>query len=211
MTCARAAPPRCTSRGLRAYQRVTVHIQGVRAQTTDHARHTCAQNADHLAHKSSFSAFFVEVVCTVGATSPHAAAPPPPLGGNCIIRTSTRRRHAVNQLLVLQNPHHVPSHDIPNAEQAPAWNTMKPPSPLRPKSAPKMPISHPQRRQGFRITGPPGRQGQAAAHANGDDTASSQISHVIYRGHFLRCPKNVAIPTIQIRSLNKSSRNYVRN
>ena len=119
MTCARAAPPRCTSRGLRAYQRVTVHIQGVRAQTTDHARHTCAQNADHLAHKSSFSAFFVEVVCTVGATSPHAAAPPPPLGGNCIIRTSTRRRHAVNQLLVLQNPHHVPSHDIPNAEQAP--------------------------------------------------------------------------------------------
>ena len=102
---------------------------------------------------------------------------------------------------------------------------MKPPSPLRPKSAPKMPISHPQRRcrfqshtgtgeqrrQEFQTTGPPGRQGQAAAHANGDDTASSQISHVIYRGHFLRCPKNIAIPTMRIRCLNESSRNYVRN
>ena len=129
MTCARAAPPRCTSRGLRAYQGVTVHVQGL-ARAAHHARHRCAHNAAHLAHKSSFSAVFVEVVCTVGTTPPHAAAPPPPLGGNCIIRTSTRRRHAVNQLLVLQNPHHVPSHDIPNTQKALTRNTMKPPSPL---------------------------------------------------------------------------------
>ena len=43
------------------------------------------------------------------------------------------------------------------------------------------------------------------------NTTASQISHVIYRGHFSRCPKNVAIPTTQIQCLNESSRNYVRN
>ena len=54
-----------------------------------------------------------------------------------------------------------------------------------------------------------GRQG--LAEAGGADTTVSQISHVIYRGHFSRCPKNVAIPTMQIQCLNESSRNYVRN
>ena len=58
---------------------------------------------------------------------------------------------------------------------------------------------------------PTGAEGQAAAPAGGNDTTACQISHVIYRGHFSRCPKNVAIPTMQIRSLNESSRNYVRN
>ncbi len=85
----------------------------------------------------------------------------------------------------------------PSPLHAPDKGPLKPPSPLRPKSAPKMPISHPQRRcrfqshtgtseqrrQGFQTTGPPGRQGQAAAHANGDDTASSQISHAIPPPH----------------------------
>ena len=40
--------------------------------------------------------------------------PASPHGGNCIIRTPTRRRHAANQLLMLQNPHrsqpHAPRH-----------------------------------------------------------------------------------------------------
>ena len=58
---------------------------------------------------------------------------------------------------------------------------------------------------------PEGPQGQAAAPAGGDNTAASQISHVIYRGHFSRCPKNVAIPTMPIQYLNQSERNYVRN
>ena len=49
------------------------------------------------------------------------------------------------------------------------------------------------------------------AEAGGTDTTASQISHVIYCGHFSRCPKNVAIPTMHIRCLNESSRNYVRN
>lgn len=56
-----------------------------------------------------------------------------------------------------------------------------------------------------------GRIAARTAEAGGTDTTASQISHVIYRGHFSRCHKNVAIPTVQIRCLNKSLRNYVRN
>ena len=52
-----------------------------------------------------FSAFFAEVVCTLGTTPPHVAASPPPKGGNGVIRTTTRRRHADSQPLMLQNPH----------------------------------------------------------------------------------------------------------
>ena len=74
-------------------------------QTTHHARHRYAQNADHLTHNGPFSAYFAEVVCTLGTILPQAAASPPPNGGNGVIRTSTRRRHAPSQLLMLQNPH----------------------------------------------------------------------------------------------------------
>ena len=52
-----------------------------------------------------FSAFFTEVVCTLGTTQPQTATSPPPNGGNGVIRTTTRRRHADSQPLVLQNPH----------------------------------------------------------------------------------------------------------
>ena len=106
----------------------------------------------------------------------------------------------------------------------PEQQPLKPPSPLRPKTAPKQPISHLQRRWRFQSrlgrhpqrrwrfqTGPPGRQGQAAVPTGSNDTTASQISHVIYRGHFSRHPKNVAIPTMQIQCLNKSQGNYVRN
>ena len=62
---------------------------------------------------------------------------------------------------------------------SPNKGPLKPASPLRPKTAPKTPISHPQRRwrfqshtgtskqrrRWFQTTGPPGRQGQAAAPA----------------------------------------------
>ena len=58
---------------------------------------------------------------------------------------------------------------------------LKPTSPMHPKTAPKTPISHPQRRwrfqshtdtseqrrQGFQTTGPPGRQGLAAVPVGG--------------------------------------------
>ena len=62
----------------------------------------------------------------------------------------------------------------------PEQQPLKPPSPLHPKTAPKQPISHPQRRWRFQSrlgrhpqrrwrfqTGPPGRQGQAAPPMGG--------------------------------------------
>ena len=51
------------------------------------------------------SAFFIEVVCTLGTTPSQTVISPPPNGGNGVIRTTTRRRHADNQPLMLQNPH----------------------------------------------------------------------------------------------------------
>ena len=70
----------------------------------------------------------------------------------------------------------------PPSPQRPLMQTnVKPPSPLQPKNAPKTPISRPQRRWrfqlrlgrrpqrrwGFQTTGPPGRQGLAAAPVGG--------------------------------------------
>ena len=69
----------------------------------------------------------------------------------------------------------------------------------------------PQRRRRFQTTGPAGLQGQTAVPMDRDDTTDTQMSHVIYRGHFSRHPKNIAIPTIQIQCLNKPQGNYVRN
>ena len=88
-------------------------------RTTHHVRDSFAHNADHLAHTSPLSAYFAEVVCTVGArqprtatspprtatSPPRTATSPPPNGGNCIIRATTRRRHAGRMLLMVQNPH----------------------------------------------------------------------------------------------------------
>ena len=51
------------------------------------------------------SAFFTEVVCTLGTTPPQTVISPPPNGGDGVIRTTTRRRHADSQPLMLQNPH----------------------------------------------------------------------------------------------------------
>ena len=94
---------------------------------------------------------------------------------------------------------------------------LKPTTPMQAKNAPKTPLSHPQRRcrfhlrlgrcpqrrQRFQTSGPPSRQGQTAVPVGGDDTTATHISHVIYRGHFSRHPKNVAIPTTHIQCLNE--------
>ena len=70
---------------------------------------------------------------------------------------------------------------------------LKPPSPLRPKTAPKTPISHPQRRwrfhshtrtseqrrRWFQTTGPHGRQGQAAVPAGPEAMSGPAISHLV--------------------------------
>ena len=69
---------------------------------------------------------------------------------------------------------------------------LKPPSPLHPKNTPKTPISHlqrrwrfqshtgtsEQRRRWFQTTGPPGRQGQAAAPAGPEAMSGPAISHL---------------------------------
>ena len=51
--------------------------------------------------------------------------------------------------------------------RVPEQQPLKPPSPLRPKTAPKTPISHPQRRWRSQATGRPGRQGLTTAPAGG--------------------------------------------
>ena len=65
--------------------------------------------------------------------------------------------------------------------------------------------------RGLHVVQNPHERGHGGHRRDGTDTTASQISHVIYRGHFSRCPKHVAIPTTQIQCLNQSSRNYVRN
>ena len=49
-------------------------------RATRYDRYRCAQIADHFAHNSPFSAFFAEVVCTLGMTPPRTAISPPPKG-----------------------------------------------------------------------------------------------------------------------------------
>ena len=111
-----AAPPTCMSRGLRAYQGVYAHTQGLTCeramwlsgryhpgQAPDNVREQpippgTAQNADHFATSSPFLTFFTEVFCGLGAIPPRTAAAPPPVGGNCTTRGSdtpaTRRKRA---------------------------------------------------------------------------------------------------------------------
>ena len=50
-----------------------------------------------------------------------------------------------------------------------------------------------------------------ARPTRGTRAITTRISHIIYLGHFLRCAKNVAIPTMQVQYLNKTEGNYVRN
>ena len=118
MICVWAAPPTCVSRGLRAYQGVYAHTQGLTCERTmwlsgryhpgqapDNVLEQpipprTAQNADHFATSSPFSAFFTEVVCVLGATLPRTAAAPPPIWGNCAMQgcdtPATRRQKALH-------------------------------------------------------------------------------------------------------------------
>ena len=60
---------------------------GSRANNTP-CQARCAQNADHLAHNTPFSAFFAEVVCTLGTTPARTATSPPPNARNFATRGS---------------------------------------------------------------------------------------------------------------------------
>ena len=90
-----AAPPTCMSRGLRAYQGVYAHTQGLTCeramwlsgryhpgQAPDNVREQpippgTAQNAGYFATSGPFSVFFTEVVCDLGAPALQTAASPP--------------------------------------------------------------------------------------------------------------------------------------
>ena len=122
------------------------------------------------------SAFFIEVVCTLGTTAPQTVISPPPNGGNGVIRTTTRRRHADSQPLMLQNPHRN-QHGGHRRDR-------------RARAAVRV-------GGGTWLDNEPTRRSKRVARtaeAGGTHTTASQISHVIYRGHFSRCPKNVGIP-----------------
>ena len=105
MRCAWATLPTCTSRGLCAYQRVNAHVQGFA-----YKRHTTRDTTAPKTQTTStttprFSAFFTEVVCTLGTTPPQTATSPSPNGGNGVIRTTICRRRTASQPLMLQNSH----------------------------------------------------------------------------------------------------------
>ena len=105
MTCTRATPPRRMLRGLRAYQGVNAHVQRFACKRHTTTGTTVPKTQTTSPTTPRLSAFFAEVVCTVGTTELQTATSPPPNGGNGVIRTTTRRRHADSQLLMLQNPH----------------------------------------------------------------------------------------------------------
>ena len=110
-----------------------------------------------------FSAFFTEVVCTLGTTPPQTATSPPPNGGNGVIRTTTRRRHADSQPLMLQNPHRH-RHGGRRRDRR-AW--LQCPSAAGPDNEPK-------RRS---------KLAARTAEVGGADTTASRISHAIPPQH----------------------------
>ena len=73
-------------------------------RVTHEARHRCHQDAGQLAHNPPLSAFVAEAVFPVGVTPPRTVTSLPPNGGNCSNRGATRRRHAEERLLKVQNP-----------------------------------------------------------------------------------------------------------
>ncbi len=91
---------------------------------------------------------------------------------------------------------------------APNKGALKPASPLRPKTAPKTPISHPQRHDGFR---------QGSAGARKGDRGFRQAGHLADRAR-LRCPWAVAgpgratsgQPTLQTSSNQRDSNHLAR-
>ena len=156
--------------------------------------------------------------------------PPPDPAGRTFSRTG-RTEVATMQPMTPLRPLIQASVKPPSPMLAPEQHPLKPATPMQAKNAPKTPNSHPQRRcrfhlrlgqhpqrrwrfqahagthehrrQRFQTGGPSGLQDPDAIPVGGGDTTATHISHVIYRGHFSRHPKNVAIPTTQIQCLNE--------
>ena len=124
-----------------------------------------------------FSPFFAEVVCTLGTTQPQTATSPSPNGGNGVIRTTTRRRHADSQPLMLQNHHRHryggrrrdrrawPRHQ--RDRKAGLWAAVR-------VGGGAWPDNEPTRRS---------KRAARTAEVGGADTTASQISHAIPPQH----------------------------
>ena len=76
-----------------------------RVRIPHHVRGRICQNVDSFSHNRLFSPSFTQWVCTLAATPPQTTPAPPPIGGIALHGGSTRRRHAVRGLRVVQNPH----------------------------------------------------------------------------------------------------------
>ena len=109
ITRAWATPPTCTSRGLRAYQRVNAHVQGFACEQHTEIDTDSAKVQTHWLKMTDFGVFLPNGSAVWRAhrlTSwPHHHQ----TGGNGVIRTTTRRRHTATAPLMLQNPHTAPA------------------------------------------------------------------------------------------------------
>ena len=104
MTCAWAASPRCMFRGSRAYQGVNAQVQGFPCEQHSTTDTTAPKTQTTSPTTPRLSAFFTEVVCTLGTTPPQTVISPSPNGGIARHEAPTRRRHAARGLHVVQTP-----------------------------------------------------------------------------------------------------------
>ena len=115
-----------------------------------------------------FSAFFIEVVCTLGTTPSQTVISPPPNGGNGVIRITTRRRHADSQPLMLQTPT-ATGVEGTRGTAGPGCGARGPRNPWA-----AGPDNEPTRRS---------KLAARTAEVGGADTTASRISHVIPPQH----------------------------
>ena len=130
-----------------------------------------------------FSPFFAEVVCTLGTTLTKATLGLLPNGGNGVMRTTTRRRHADSQPLMLQNPHRHRSGG--HRRDRRAW-----------------PDNEPTRRS---------KLAARTAEVGGADTTASRISHAIPRSTNRHKLKNRRISRIRTQTSTCAHGKCMRN
>ena len=128
MTCVWAAPPRCMSRGLRAYQRVYVQVSGLTCDLSGahsgywphvraHApRQTplCPKRRPPRPRQPVFSVFHRGGLCFGRRTTPSCDLRASKRGGMTPSKAPTRRRHAARGLRMAQNPHYRPNRRPPH-------------------------------------------------------------------------------------------------
>ena len=155
-----------------------------------------------------FSAFFIEVVCTLGTTAPQTVISPPPNGGNGVIRDPTRRRHADSQPLMLQNPHRHRYGGHRRDRRAGPRHRRNRKAGLQgtraavPVGGGAWPDNEPTHRSKVAVR---------MAEAGGTDTTASRISHVIPRSTNRHKLKYRRISRIRIQTPTCAHGNCMRN